>query len=168
MTSPPPLIDCSVGYRYYGNNLGCYATPTTAQYSTQALSTTLITVVKELERVQIVVNSKTSPFTNKDDIIPRPKIDADHAAVETRKSPIKDSQMLVLTDGTIAGNGVVNVKRTVHGYKKLSLVNRVELSRTEISLPPMEYDTNAYVLSSVILWFLLYSTLSHWQVLFNE
>lgn len=143
MTSPPPLIDCSVGYRYYGNNLGCYATPTTAQYSTQALSTTLITVVKELERVQIVVNSKTSPFTNKDDIIPKPKIDADHAAVETRRSPIKDSQMLVLTDGTIAGNGVVNVKRTVHGYKKLSLVNRVELSRTEISLPPMEYDTNA-------------------------
>ena len=37
----------------------------------------------------------------------------------------------------------MTVKRTVHGYKKLSHVNRKELSRTTISLPPMEYDTYA-------------------------
>jgi DEAD/DEAH box helicase domain-containing protein len=35
----------------------------------------------------------------------------------------------------------VSVKRTVHGYKKLSLITRAEISRTELSLPPMEYDT---------------------------
>ncbi len=44
---------------------------------------------------------------------------------------------------TVAGYGVVTVKRTVHGYKKLSLITRNELSRNAISLPSMEFDTRA-------------------------
>ncbi len=58
---------------------------------------------------------------------------------------------------TLAGCGAVSVKRTVHGYKKLSIINRSELSRTELSLPPMEFDsfgiwfdTDAEVLSSFL------------------
>ena len=43
---------------------------------------------------------------------------------------------------TLAGRGTVNVKRSVHGYKKLSLVHRKEISRTSIVLPSMEFDTH--------------------------
>jgi DEAD/DEAH box helicase domain-containing protein len=44
-------------------------------------------------------------------------------------------------DCTFAGCGAVTVKRSVHGYKKLSLITRAELSRSELSLPPLEFDT---------------------------
>ena len=37
----------------------------------------------------------------------------------------------------------MTVKRSVHGYKVLSHVNRKEISRTTLNLPPMEYDTYA-------------------------
>jgi DEAD/DEAH box helicase domain-containing protein len=68
----------------------------------------------------------------------------------------------VETAVTLAGYGKVNVKRRVHGYKKLSLITRQELSRSELgeflivslenfnavllmcnfsALPPLEYDT---------------------------
>lgn len=43
--------------------------------------------------------------------------------------------------GSFAGCGVLTLKRNVHGYKKLSLVTREELSRSELSLPDMEFDT---------------------------
>lgn len=33
---------------------------------------------------------------------------------------------------TLAGYGEVNIKRQVHGYKKLSLITRQELARTEL------------------------------------
>jgi DEAD/DEAH box helicase domain-containing protein len=48
-----------------------------------------------------------------------------------------------LVPSAVAGFGIVTVKRSVHGYKKLSHVNRMELSRTTISVPPMEFDTRA-------------------------
>lgn len=111
MSSPPAFANTSIGYRYNVSNLGAFAHPTNVQYSTSALSTSLITVVKQLHRVELPVFSRT---------VFAPE----------------------LTSGCLAGNGVVTVKRTVHGYKRISLVNRVELSRSEISLPPMEYDTN--------------------------
>jgi hypothetical protein len=38
----------------------------------------------------------------------------------------------VETAVTLAGYGKVNVKRRVHGYKKLSLITRQELSRSEL------------------------------------
>jgi DEAD/DEAH box helicase domain-containing protein len=49
-----------------------------------------------------------------------------------------------VSSGSFAGCGVVTVKRNVHGYKKLSLVTREELSRSELALPDMEYDTFAF------------------------
>jgi DEAD/DEAH box helicase domain-containing protein len=42
---------------------------------------------------------------------------------------------------TFAGCGAVSVKRSVHGYKKISLISGAELERSELSLPPMEYET---------------------------
>jgi ATP-dependent helicase YprA (DUF1998 family) len=49
-----------------------------------------------------------------------------------------------IVDGPVAGNGVVTVRRQVWGYAKLSPVTRAEMSRTEIALPPLEFDTNAF------------------------
>jgi len=46
-----------------------------------------------------------------------------------------------LSSGSFAGCGVVNVKRNVHAYKKLSMVTREEFARSELSLPDMEYDS---------------------------
>ena len=123
MSSPPAFANCSSGYRYNSSNLGAFAKPTNVQYATNALSITLITVVKQLHRVEI---TSTNPQEN---------VNGDKKIL-TQFEP-------QLNSGCLAGNGVVTVKRTVHGYKKLSLVNRVELSRSEITLPPMEYDTNA-------------------------
>jgi DEAD/DEAH box helicase domain-containing protein len=122
MSSPPAFASASVGYRYNSCNLGAFAKPTNARYSTNALSITLITVVKQFYRVEI----------------PPDKVQK-HAEDKGKRCEFEPK----LSHGCLAGNGVVTVKRTVHGYKKLSLVNRVELSRSEISLPPMEYDTNA-------------------------
>jgi len=42
---------------------------------------------------------------------------------------------------TVAGYAAVSVKRTVHGYKRLSPITRDEISRTELSLPALEYET---------------------------
>jgi len=49
-----------------------------------------------------------------------------------------------VSSGSFAGCGMITVKRNVHGYKKISLVTRDELSRSELSLPDMEYDTFAF------------------------
>lgn len=118
MSSPPVFATANIGYRYNSCNLRAFAKPTNAQYTTNALSITLITVVKQLHRVELSPASETNNEKCDKEIEPE------------------------LSLGCLAGNGVVTVKRTVHGYKRLSLVNRVELSRSEISLPPMEYDTN--------------------------
>jgi len=137
--SQPPT-NFSIGCQY--NNLGAFAQPTTARYTTRALSINHITVVKQLNRVEV---SKSTKLKVKEFF----QCENDHNESLSRvaaDTTLKQQQVEVfnpeLTFGCIAGNGVVNVKKTVHGYAKLSLVNRSELSRTEISVPPMEYDTN--------------------------
>jgi len=92
-----------------------FAEKVTAKYSTAALSITSLTVVKYLGRLE----------TSMDTIVTSNNIEKN-------------------TPSFLAGHGVVNVKKQVHGYKKLSLVDRSELSRHEIRLPPMEYDSNAF------------------------
>ena len=138
MNSPPAFANSNIDYRCRSCNLGAFAKPTNARYTTNALSITLITVVKQLHRVEIQPSSSSSEKKKsmKDDN----KNNKNNEATPTCTKPILFEPEL--SSGCLAGNGVVTVKRTVHGYKKLSLVNRVELSRSEISLPPMEYDTN--------------------------
>ena len=128
MANPPPFADCSIGY-CRSMKLGAFAKLTSVTYMTQALALTHITVVKQFDRVEIApkdvrttTDRKEGTSTDKSDILYKhPELNA----------------------GAIAGNGVVTVKRTVHGYKRLSPVNRVELSRHELKMPSMEYDTNA-------------------------
>eukprot|EP00557_Chaetoceros_sp_GSL56_P009931 CAMPEP_0176482538 /NCGR_PEP_ID=MMETSP0200_2-20121128/3429_1 /TAXON_ID=947934 /ORGANISM="Chaetoceros sp., Strain GSL56" /LENGTH=1289 /DNA_ID=CAMNT_0017878861 /DNA_START=172 /DNA_END=4038 /DNA_ORIENTATION=+ len=135
MDSPPLLSSTVSNYRYNCSNLGAYAKPTTLTYSTRALSISTITIVKQLGRVEI----QTTPTCAHQS--PNQSEEGNQNSSEAAEC---DSFFAPpLTPGSFAGHGVVTVKRTVHGYKKLSLVNRAELSRTEISLPPMEYDTNA-------------------------
>jgi len=128
MSSPPPFADSTVGYRFNACNLGAFAKPSSDRYSTRALSITLITIVKQLYRVKLPLDFASEGAD----------ISKDHDSCHASQEFVP-----VLTTGHLAGHGVVTVKRTVHGYTKLSLVNRSELSRTEITLPPMEYDTNA-------------------------
>lgn len=121
MNSPPAFASANTGRSFNSCNLGAFAKPTSVNYSTNALSITLITIIKQLHRVEIPTAFEEGKET------------------ENKIQPLFEPE---LSPGSFAGNGVVTVKRTVHGYKRLSLVNRVELSRSEISLPPMEYDTN--------------------------
>ena len=154
MESPPPFV----GGASFGPS-GCtdllaFSKPTSLQYSTQALSINQITVVKQIGHAEVTHSASKSSST-----------------------------------AAIAGHGIVTVKRTVHGYKKvcrvckmhghnilinfannvtssaahtikLSHVNRKELSRSTISLPPMEFDTyalwidaDASYLRDVVLFF---------------
>jgi DEAD/DEAH box helicase domain-containing protein len=139
MNYPPCAADSS---RYINVGTLCaFARPCSDRFTTRALSTTLITVVRQMLSVDLdpalIQNTQTSD-----------------SAFEPE-----------LGFGSLAGNGVVSIKKTVHGYKKLSLVNRTEvrsklismplicnafskyianqISRSELSLPSMEYDTNA-------------------------
>ncbi len=159
MNSPPAFASTSVGYRYDSSNLGAYAKPTTARYSTRALSITLITIVKQFHRVEIPTlnNAKTSGSVETTENVlgevgkevELKDKESNHDAMdvpdqddseEMKETPTKKKGQDVetipteiadfvppLACGTIAGNGVVTVKRTVHGYKKLSLVNRAEV-----------------------------------------
>ena len=79
-------------------------------YSTQALSISEFNVVKQTDGIELHTIDEVAGCN---------------------ESPSVSS--------TIAGKGIVNVKRSVHGYKKLSLVHRKELSRTSIILPQMEF-----------------------------
>ena len=114
MESPPPFLGGNSIGRSKSADLCCYATPVQVNYSTQALSINEITVVKQTDGVELHF-SENAEFDEK----------------KTRL--IK-----------LAGRGTVNVKRSVHGYKKLSLVHRKEISRTSIVLPSMEFDTNGF------------------------
>jgi len=60
---------------------------------------------------------------------------------QTRHAELNDSE--AQQSVAVAGSGLVTVKRSVHGYKTLSHVNRKEISRSTLNLPPMEYDTYA-------------------------
>ena len=124
MTRPPAF-----GYGFKNTvTLGAYAKPSTHRYCTRPLSNLKITVVKQMERVDLV-NS--------------------NVGVPKELDPTPDASLVFnqeedLCSGSFAGCGMITVKRNVHGYKKISLVTRDELSRSELSLPDMEYDTFAF------------------------
>jgi ATP-dependent helicase YprA (DUF1998 family) len=105
--------------------LGAYAKPSTQRYFTRPLSSLKITVVKQMERVDFLGNTGDTVCSQPDPS----KIYADDVDPSS---------------GSFAGCGVITVRRNVHGYKKLSLVTGEELSRTELVLPDMEYDTFAF------------------------
>ncbi|VEU36400.1 unnamed protein product [Pseudo-nitzschia multistriata] len=123
MTRPPAF---GVGFRSTVT-LGAYAKPSAHRYCTRPLSNLKITVVKQTERVDLMDKVTT---TKESDQTPDPStIFADDFDPSS---------------GSFAGCGTITVKRNVHGYKKISLVTRDELSRAELSLPDMEYDTYAF------------------------
>ncbi|KAG7355412.1 DEAD/DEAH box helicase domain protein [Nitzschia inconspicua] len=105
--------------------LGAYAKPSTQRYFTRPLSNMHITVVKQMERIEILGGSKETEPTEGSCPIPFSS----------------SGDGLDVSEGSFAGCGVLTLKRTVHGYKKLSLVTREELSRLELALPDMEFDT---------------------------
>jgi DEAD/DEAH box helicase domain-containing protein len=119
MTRPPPFGPEHFTFRR-GLHLASYAVPTNVKYATRPLSTLLITVTKTLERVDLGANCNTLVV---------PGTEQENIATATSER------------WAFAGCGAVNVKRSVHGYKKISLISGVELERSELSLPPMEYET---------------------------
>lgn len=128
MTRPPAF-----GKGFRGSiSLGAFAKPCNVRYATRPLSNLKITVVKQMERVEIRSQNK-EPIKEK----------------ASASEPIPDVSQVyshAVTDesfGSFAGCGVVTVKRNVHGYKKLSMVTREEISRSELSLPDMEFDSFA-------------------------
>ena len=164
MSSPPAVLE-SFG-TWKSSKLNAFAEPTTVRYFTQALALTNITIVKRFEFVDAsrnVVGSITEEKRNKN--IKTKARNMTHAITseETKTTGNINNQEAVNGDEdsnanfdynmkedkkdstieSLAGNGVVNIKRTVHGYAKLSPITRSEISRHEIRMPPMEYDTNA-------------------------
>lgn len=134
MTRPPAF-----GKGFRGSvSLGAFAKPCNVQYYTRPLSSLSITVVKQMERVDAWGAGYRGPA------------ERTKAKEETQTSAIPDVTT-IYTDkgpdpsfGSFAGCGVVTVKRNVHGYKKMSMVTRDEISRSELSLPDMEFDTFAF------------------------
>uniref|UniRef100_A0A7S4AD27 Helicase C-terminal domain-containing protein n=1 Tax=Pseudo-nitzschia australis TaxID=44445 RepID=A0A7S4AD27_9STRA len=124
MTRPPAF---GVGFRSTVT-LGAYAKPSSHRYCTRPLSNLKITVVKQMERVDLTDKGTSQKELNQ--APPDPS---------TIFSDDLDPSL-----GSFAGCGIITVKRNVHGYKKISLVTRDELSRSELSLPDMEYDTFAF------------------------
>jgi predicted RNase H-like nuclease len=98
----PPCTGTS-SQRINCSTLCAFAKPSNDRFTTRALSTTLITVVRQIQSVDL----------------DRTNIQNDHSN-HLRFEP-------ELGFGSLAGSGVVSIKKTVHGYKKLSLVNRTEV-----------------------------------------
>ena len=121
MTPPPAFVAENFSYRR-SLNLAAYAKPTNARYLTRPLSNMQITIVKTLESVELRETSASSGIS-----------------VSPPRSNEKDLQGEKVL--TFAGCGAVSVKREVHGYKKLSIINRTEISRCELRMPSLEYDT---------------------------
>lgn len=142
MTRPPPYVDLKCNYRRT-YNLAAFAKPSNARYLTRPLSKLQVTIVKQIETVELLhafdcpVVSSRAEQPNEDASNTTCK-DVHIASAETNTSEHLGE---VSVTSTIAGCGVVSVKREVHGYKLLSLVDYSELSREELSLPPIEYDT---------------------------
>ena len=124
MTRPPPYDPCSSYSRNL--NLAAFAKPTSDKYMTRPLSTNTITIVKQIERVDI------QSFTALENI------EEEKSPTTIINTPAPDRAD---TEESFAGCGIITIKRTVHGYKKLSLLTRAELSRHELQLPEMEYDS---------------------------
>jgi len=125
MTRPPEFMPENFGYRR-SVCLAAYAKLSKGQYFTRPLSNLKITIVKAMEVATENVASSVAPKN------------VDTAVPETRDNEECSPSVPVCT---LAGCGAVSVKRTVHGYKKLSLITKAELSRSELSLPPIEYDS---------------------------
>lgn len=134
MESPPMFVG-GASFGRGSSNLLAFAKPTQLTYSTQALSINQITVVKQIEHAELTADPEKDSLCM--------PVDTDAQKQKEGKKLQKSNNEAVSTTTACAGNGIVTVKRTVHGYKKLSHVNRKELSRTTISLPPMEFDTHA-------------------------
>ena len=116
MVRPPAFLSEQFNYRR-NFNLSAFAKPTNARYATRPLSKLFITVLKTFDSVEL---PRKSTELQKDGSV-----------------SIDDSVLMC----TFAGCGAISVKRTVHGYKKLSLITRAEISRTELSLPDLEFDS---------------------------
>ena len=123
MENPPSILGVASFSSFGSSSLLAFAKPTSLQYSTQPLNTNQITIVNQMGHAESLRG-----------------VDADIDDGEKQENEINNR-----SSGTsaIAGYGSVTVKRSVHGYKKLSHVNRMELSRTSINVPPMEFDTRA-------------------------
>jgi DEAD/DEAH box helicase domain-containing protein len=146
MTRPPAFTPENFSYGR-SMSLAAFAKPTGAKYSTRPLSNMHITVVKQMERIQLEPNSS---FVTRDSFGAKSvdfsyeleQADSLSSSIPSKQSNQKqeesDEAGLSLT---LAGYGIVNVKRSVHGYKKLSLITRAELSRTELSLPELEFES---------------------------
>lgn len=139
MDQPPTVLE-SYGL-WNGSKLAAYAKPITKlQYLTRALSLLKITVVKRLQSVDHMEenNDASTSIRNRHTksacLNISPDVSSNVFDTIVAKNP--------LSIGSIGGNGVVNIKRTVHGFAKISPVTRIEISRTEIAMPPMEFDTN--------------------------
>jgi DEAD/DEAH box helicase domain-containing protein len=131
--SRPPAFANELGTR--SMNLAAYAKPCTHRYFTRPLSSLKITVVKQMERVDLDGDGFTTKMTAGED--------ASSSMLPPDASTIYDESAVDPSAQSFAGCGIVTVKRNVHGYKKLSMVNGEELSRSELSLPDMEYDSFA-------------------------
>ena len=101
--------------------------------------------MKVIERVDIT-NSTADPSVPAN--VETDASNESSGGVTPRKSPTSVTRHVSAgadlsdeADRSFAGCGIVTVKRSVHGYKKLSMITRAELSRHELELPPMEYDS---------------------------
>lgn len=132
----PPSVNGKDSCSRVTSNLFVYAKRTKLAYLTRALQTTLITIVKRFESVD--VHNQEAPGYD--------QVTRCHNNGNSGHSPSKPEEDDFSCDmkGPIAGNGVITLKRTVWGYAKLSPVNRNEISRVELSLPSIEFDTNAF------------------------
>jgi DEAD/DEAH box helicase domain-containing protein len=129
LTRPPAIGGQVGGGGYRGSmTLVAYAKPSSQQYFTRPLSGLTITPVKQMERV--------------DHEQPRLQSQSNEVARAPHPSHIEENTENAFL-GSFAGCGIVTVRRHVHGYKKLSLVTGEEISRSELSLPDMEWDTFA-------------------------
>ena len=97
MESPPPFVG---GASF---DLLAFAKPTSLQYSTQALSINQITVVKQIGHAEVTHNASKSSSNDEKKRGNQKKVTA-----------------------SIAGHGIVTVKRTVHGYKKVCHVSKID------------------------------------------
>lgn len=134
MTRPPPYDPCSAYRRNL--NLAAYAKPTQDKYLTRPLSRNTITIVKQIERVDVQRLPNLDKREKPDSTATNEEPESTSTTIVESFSDVQDE-----SDGSFAGCGVITAKRSVRGFTKLSLITRAELSRHELQLPDMEYDS---------------------------
>jgi ATP-dependent helicase YprA (DUF1998 family) len=146
----PPSVNGVGSYNTKTSNLLVYAKSTKLAYLTRALQTQIITIVKRFESVEVasqqLMNSLEEETPEDDQALNKGESfhEVSSSSSSNAVSKKDDEEISFDLDGPIAGNGVVTVKRTVWGYAKLSPINRNEISRMELTLPSIEFDTNAF------------------------